>query len=190
MFDPVEYVAGRVTKAKRRRGQGRSTKWISQSVGERIEKTSGTRARAAGDRDCERRVFIGTRRGQHHRFCRRTSRSLRTDIQGCWWVRCLQFFFFFSSSSFPGYVTRKKWKSARKVGLDAGELRGVFSLCSGRKHHNGMLMSPGIQVTSYSLYSRCAEHALHNNLSLALVTIILLLLLPSSSQQRSAWHIL
>lgn len=46
----------------------------------------------------------------------------------------------------------------------------VSPLCFGRKQRNGMLMSPG---HSGHVIPRSHEHALHDNLSLTLVTIIL-----------------
>lgn len=75
------FVTGRSAEAKRRRGQSRPTKRVSQPVRARIEKTPGTRARAAGDWDRERWLFVGTRR----RLCQRRRRitgTLRADIQG------------------------------------------------------------------------------------------------------------
>jgi len=84
---------GRAAEAKRRRGQGRSTKRISQSVVERVEETSGARTRTAGNGNCQRRVFVGTGRRQqphHYRYGgwrrRGIARSVRADIQGCRWV--------------------------------------------------------------------------------------------------------
>lgn len=57
----------------------------------------------------------------------------------------------------------------------------VFPLCSGRKRHNGMPMSSGIQVTSFRA---ARERAPHNYLSLTLVTVILLLCCERRRRRR------
>lgn len=87
--------AGRTAKAERRRGQGRSTKRISQPVFARIEEAPRSWTWTARNRDRQRWVFVRTRRRrrwQQQRHRRRAARTIRADIQGYWWVlECITF---------------------------------------------------------------------------------------------------